>query len=60
LVAYSNDISVFSTSEKREGIVVKVIDGNNILNRYKMIRSDFQQGAYWSVDRITKHILRKE
>lgn len=45
-------------SERREGVYVKVTDGIKITKRFKMVRSDFKQGCYWSDKSITRNKLR--
>lgn len=51
----TNELSEFS-SELREGVVVKIKSGNNIIERFKMVRQGFVQGALWS-NTIKRNLL---
>lgn len=53
----ANDPSCY-TDSKREGVYVKVGDGKQITDRFKMVREDFVQGALFS-DTIIKNQLIK-
>ena len=57
LEAFCNEPSVFSSTDQREGIYLKVTDGKYVTSRYKMVRSDYVQGALWDVREITKNKL---
>ncbi len=50
-----NEPSAYSTTDKREGVYVKITDGKYIVDRYKMVRSDFVQGCNWDLRTITKN-----
>ncbi len=54
LEAFCNEKSSWS-SDKREGVYVKVNDKDRIVARFKMVREGFVQGAKWSDDRINKN-----
>jgi RNA ligase len=43
------------SSEKREGVYIKVNDAERMVARFKMVREGFQQGARWSDSHITKN-----
>lgn len=47
------------TNDRREGIVVKICDGFKVLDRFKMVRSDFLQGGHWSHHSIEKNLIKK-
>jgi atypical dual specificity phosphatase len=49
--------SQYSTTDLREGVVVKVCDDDKVLHRFKMIRSDFVQGCNWNEEELTKNKL---
>jgi ATP-dependent RNA circularization protein (DNA/RNA ligase family) len=49
--------SAFS-SERREGVYLKVSDGQYITHRFKMVRPDFCQGEHWSDSALVKNKLR--
>lgn len=51
--------SKFSSSEKIEGIYVKVFDAKSMTNRFKMVRPGFIQGCQWSKYKITKNKIDK-
>jgi len=44
---------------KAEGIYVKVCDGERILHRFKMVREDFQRGAFWNPKQLSKNTCLK-
>lgn len=48
--------SAFS-SERREGVYLKVCDGKFVTHRFKMVRHDFIQGDHWSDRQIEKNQL---
>lgn len=50
--------SPFSTTDRREGVYVKVSDGKYITHRFKIIRSGFIQGEHWSNKKLTKNRLK--
>lgn len=50
-----NNISDFSSNTKREGLYLKVSDGNWITHRFKMVRSDFIPGEHWSKTQLIKN-----
>jgi len=54
-----NKKSDFS-SEKREGIYVKVSDRDKITKRFKMVRPDFSQGELLDQTRIIKNLMKTE
>lgn len=58
LEAFCQQESPFA-SERREGVYIKVTDGTKIIKRFKMVRTDFEQGCHWSDTSITKNKLRK-
>jgi hypothetical protein len=45
------------SDDLREGVYIKVSDAKWIVERFKMVRSDFVQGSQWSDDKITKNIV---
>jgi hypothetical protein len=55
LVELAQGESPYATGHKREGVVVKVSDGKFTTHIFKMVRSDFQQGALWNPEKITKN-----
>lgn len=54
------ELSVFSSTDIREGVYVKVCDVNFITNRFKIVRSGFIQGCHWSSRSLTKNKLANE
>lgn len=57
LEGLANQPSPFTTTGHREGVYVKVSDGTYVTHRFKMIRSDFQQGALWSTKEIKRNTV---
>ena len=57
LEALCNEPSPFSSTDRREGIYIKVSDGRYIVNRFKMVRSDFVQGCKWNEKCLKKNSL---
>lgn len=47
--------SAFAMNTPAEGVYLKVCDTNQILNRYKVVRPDFVQGALWNKTKINKN-----
>lgn len=41
------ELSVFSTTDIREGVYVKVCDEKYLKHRFKIVRKDFIQGEHW-------------
>jgi hypothetical protein len=56
LMAFCQENSAF-TNELREGVVVKVCNGKEVLARFKMVRQGFIPGEHWSEQKITKNGL---
>lgn len=50
--------SAYTTLGQREGIYIKISDGESITHRFKMVRSDFKQGALFS-DEMKKNTVVK-
>lgn len=57
LDVFMEDNSPFSSLDKREGIYVKVTDGEQVTKRFKMVRHDFIQGCHWSKKQLRKNTL---
>lgn len=57
LEALCNEQSAFSTTDKREGLYIKISNDKHIVDRYKMVRSDYVQGCNWDLRTITKNKL---
>lgn len=55
----ANQPSPFTTLGHREGLYVKVSDGNWVTHRFKMVREGFEQGSLWSDKKIKKNSLMK-
>lgn len=55
LVEMAQGQSPYAIGHKREGVVVKVSDGKFVTHLFKMVRSDFVQGALWDSQTITKN-----
>ena len=52
--------SFFSKSGvMREGVYLKVCDGDKIIARFKMVRKDFICGQHWSKNKLTKNRVEK-
>lgn len=54
LVELSNLRSEY-TEGKLEGIYIKVYDDNKILQRFKLVRSDFERGAFWNHKKMKRN-----
>lgn len=52
---WSQEQSFYSTSQKREGIIVKTSN-----ERFKKVRSDFVQGALWDKKELKKQYIRDD
>lgn len=52
--------SPFSTTDLREGVVVKVSDDKYLTHRFKMVRRGFIQGCHWNERALTKNKLCDE
>lgn len=59
LEALANGPSPFTTLSPREGIYIKITDGKQIIQRFKMVRQDFIQGEHWSKKQIKRNRLAK-
>jgi hypothetical protein len=49
--------SPFTTKGQREGVYIKVSDGEYITHRFKMVREGFVQGGLWSETEFKKNKL---
>jgi hypothetical protein len=49
--------SPYSTTDLREGVVVKVSDEKYLTHRFKMVRRGFIQGCHWNERALTKNKL---
>lgn len=58
LLSLRDGDSVFST-HKREGIYIKVCDGERITHRFKMVRPGFIQGEHWNEKDMEKNKVIK-
>ena len=58
LEAFCNEKSAWS-DDKREGIYIKVNNKDKLIERFKMVREGFVQGAKWSDTKIIKNRLSK-
>jgi hypothetical protein len=47
--------SLFSTTDVREGIYVKLGDGTRLTHRFKRVRKNFIAGEHWMRRSITKN-----
>lgn len=54
-IAMANLSSRYTTTEAAEGIYVKVVKGDWIVARFKMVRMDFVQGKLWSDEELKKN-----
>jgi atypical dual specificity phosphatase len=52
--------SLYAPNQKREGVYVKVGDGEWMTHRWKMVRHDFIQGGHWSKTSIKKNKVLRE
>lgn len=59
LEEFTQQESSFAAGQKREGIVLKISDGKWLKNRFKMVRTDFQQGQLWDDQKLKKNQLIK-
>ena len=48
LLDLRNGPSLLSSTDKREGIYIKLVDDGFVSGRYKMVRSGFIQGEHWN------------
>ena len=55
----ANELSPFSSTEKREGVYLKVCDGKYVIERFKMVREGFEQGKYLDQAKITRNKVLK-
>lgn len=55
LEQYTNTISSWACGCKAEGIYLKTFDDVKVLNRFKMVRTDFIRGAFWDKKTITRN-----
>lgn len=60
LIELRDGDSVFSANERKEGIYIKVADGDRIVKRYKMVRKNFIQGEHWNRQELIKNKCVKE
>lgn len=49
--------SPYSSTDKREGIFIKVTDGEKVVKRFKKIRDNFVQGGQWDSRMVHKNKL---
>ncbi len=54
------ELSVFSTTDIREGIYVKVCNEKYLTHRFKIVRQGFIQGGRWDDKKITKNLLKQK
>jgi RNA ligase len=59
LIKYLERQSEFSSTERIEGVYVKVGNGSQVTHRFKMVRPDFIAGEHWSESRLVKNRLRR-
>lgn len=59
LAALATDKSRFSSTEMREGVYIKVSDGEYITHRFKMVHPGFVPGEHLDRRKLTKNKLRK-
>lgn len=57
LEGMANGPSPFTTTGQREGVYVKVSDGQWITKRFKMVREGFVQGGLWSETELHRNRL---
>lgn len=57
LEVLANQKSCFSSHEKREGLYLKISDGQFVSDRFKMVREGFVQGGLFQEDVLRKNIL---
>lgn len=60
LIEFRNQPSPFSSTETREGIYLKVDDGQRIINRFKMVRPNFITDNDWNDKELIKNKLRRK
>jgi hypothetical protein len=53
----TNQKSEFSSTAIREGVYLKVSDGEKVAHRFKMVRQGFIPGEHWSNKQITRNKL---
>ena len=54
----TNEPSPFTTLAPREGIYLKITDGKQIVQRFKMVRQNFIQGEHWSKKQLVRNRLK--
>lgn len=55
----ANQSSAFASNEKREGVYLKVTNGEYVTDRFKMVREGFEQGKHLSKTKITRNKVKK-
>ena len=55
LEAWTREPSAFASNSLREGIYLKIGDGQWTTHRFKMVRADYVRGALWDSMEITKN-----
>jgi hypothetical protein len=58
LETLANCPSAFTT-QQREGIYLKVVHGNQVTHRFKMVREDFEQGKFLDSEKLMRNKLLK-
>ena len=53
----TNGPSLFSETDKVEGVYIKIIDHEKVIKRFKFIRQDYVQGEKWCHEQITKQLI---
>jgi len=56
LLGLCNERSSY-TNQSREGVYIKVSDGDKVTERFKMVRKDFVQGALLDQTKITRNLV---
>ena len=56
IVGWTKEKSQYANCS-REGVYIKVSDGESITHRFKMVREDFVQGALWNNNILIKNKL---
>ena len=46
------------SKDLREGVYIKIGDGQRMTYRYKMVRPDYVRGKFWNPDKLTKNNLK--
>ena len=54
---FCSEKSIFSSTDIREGVVVKISNDRYLTNRFKMVRQGFIQGCHWNERALTKNKL---